>query len=58
MSHHPKPGYGINTQADNLEEFRAQVRVAVACYFDAPTWEMRASRRMVNPSAVLDSFEP
>jgi hypothetical protein len=30
-------GYGINTQADNLEELRAQVRDAVACYFDVLT---------------------
>lgn len=27
-------GYGITTQADGLEELRAMVRDAVACFFD------------------------
>jgi predicted RNase H-like HicB family nuclease len=27
-------GYGIHTQAETLEELRAMVRDAVACYFD------------------------
>lgn len=27
-------GYGIHTQADSLEELRAMVKEAVACYFD------------------------
>ncbi len=29
-------GYGINTQGETLEELRAMVREAVACYFDSP----------------------
>ncbi len=29
-------GFGINTQADLLEELRAMVRDAVNCYFDKP----------------------
>jgi len=27
-------GYGIHTQAETLEELRAMVKDAVACYFD------------------------
>jgi predicted RNase H-like HicB family nuclease len=27
-------GYGIHTQAETLEELRAMVKEAVACYFD------------------------
>jgi predicted RNase H-like HicB family nuclease len=27
-------GYGIHTQGDTLEELRAMVKDAVACYFD------------------------
>jgi hypothetical protein len=27
-------GYGIHTQAENLEELRVNVREAVDCYFD------------------------
>ena len=27
-------GYGIHTEADTIEELRAKVREAVACYFD------------------------
>ena len=27
-------GYGIHTQGDTLEELRAMVKEAVACYFD------------------------
>lgn len=27
-------GYGINTQADTVEELRSMVREAVSCYFD------------------------
>jgi predicted RNase H-like HicB family nuclease len=30
-------GFGIHTQADSLEELRAMVRDAVACYFDDPS---------------------
>ena len=29
-------GFGINTQGETLEELRAMVRDAVACYFDSP----------------------
>lgn len=29
-------GVGIHTQADSLEELRAMVRDAVACYFNDP----------------------
>lgn len=29
-------GYGIHTQGDTIEELRAMVRDAVACYFDDP----------------------
>jgi predicted RNase H-like HicB family nuclease len=29
-------GYGINTQGETLDELRAMVRDAVACYFDDP----------------------
>jgi hypothetical protein len=29
-------GYGINTQADSLENLRAMVRDAVDCFFDGP----------------------
>jgi hypothetical protein len=29
-------GFGINTQADSLEELRTMVRDAVNCYFDDP----------------------
>lgn len=29
-------GFGINTQADSLEELRTMVRDAVNCYFDNP----------------------
>ncbi len=28
-------GYGINTQADSVEELRQMVREAVECYFDS-----------------------
>jgi len=30
-------GYGIHTQGDTLEELRAMVKDAVACYFDEST---------------------
>ena len=30
-------GYGINTQADSLQELRTMVRDAVECYFEDPT---------------------
>ncbi|HZP03840.1 MAG TPA: hypothetical protein VFB43_02985 [Terracidiphilus sp.] len=30
-------GYGIHTQGDSLEELRAMVKEAVACYFDDAT---------------------
>jgi predicted RNase H-like HicB family nuclease len=30
-------GYGIHTQGDTLEELRAMVKDAVACYFDDTT---------------------
>jgi predicted RNase H-like HicB family nuclease len=30
-------GYGIHTQGDTLEELRAMVKDAVACYFDEAT---------------------
>jgi predicted RNase H-like HicB family nuclease len=29
-------GFGINTQADSLEDLRTMVRDAVDCYFDDP----------------------
>ncbi len=29
-------GFGIHTQGETLEELRAMVRDAVACYFDSP----------------------
>ena len=29
-------GYGINTQAETVEELRQMVRDAVECYFDSP----------------------
>jgi predicted RNase H-like HicB family nuclease len=37
-------GYGINTQADTLDELRAMVRDAVACYFDDPAEAPRMIR--------------
>jgi predicted RNase H-like HicB family nuclease len=30
-------GYGINTQAETVEELRAMVRDAVDCFFDDPS---------------------
>ncbi|HUH63351.1 MAG TPA: hypothetical protein VLZ50_10155 [Terracidiphilus sp.] len=30
-------GYGIHTQGETLEELRAMVKEAVACYFDEST---------------------
>jgi hypothetical protein len=30
-------GYGITTQADNLEQLRVMVRDAVGCYFEDPS---------------------
>jgi predicted RNase H-like HicB family nuclease len=37
-------GYGIHTQADTLDELRAMVRDAVACYFDDPALAPRLIR--------------
>ena len=37
-------GYGINTQADSLEELRTMVRDAVKCYFDDPAQAPRIIR--------------
>ncbi len=37
-------GYGINTQAETLEELRVMVRDAVACYFDDPAQAPRMIR--------------
>jgi len=37
-------GVGITTQADTLEELRAMVREAVACYFDNPAEAPRLIR--------------
>jgi hypothetical protein len=30
-------GYGINTQAETVEELRSKVREAVDCFFDDPS---------------------
>jgi predicted RNase H-like HicB family nuclease len=30
-------GYGINTQAETVEELRSRVREAVDCFFDDPS---------------------
>jgi len=37
-------GYGINTQAETLEELREMVRDAVECYFDDPAQAPRILR--------------
>jgi hypothetical protein len=37
-------GYGINTQAETLEELREMVRDAVECYFDDPAEAPRILR--------------
>ena len=37
-------GYGITTQGETLEELRAMVREAVACYFDDPATAPRLIR--------------
>jgi len=37
-------GYGINTQAETLEELREMVRDAVECYFDDPAQAPRTLR--------------
>ena len=37
-------GYGINTQAETLEELREMVRDAVECYFDDPAQALRILR--------------
>jgi hypothetical protein len=37
-------GYGIHTQAENLEELRAMVRDAVRCYFDDPALSPKVIR--------------
>jgi predicted RNase H-like HicB family nuclease len=37
-------GYGIHTQAETLDELRAMVREAVACYFDDPSAAPRLLR--------------
>ncbi len=37
-------GFGINTQADSLEDLRTMVRDAVDCYFDDPAQAPRIIR--------------
>jgi hypothetical protein len=34
-------GFGINTEADNLEELRGMVRDAVQCHFEKPPRSVR-----------------
>jgi predicted RNase H-like HicB family nuclease len=43
-------GYGINTQAETLEELRAMVRDAVDCYFD----DASAAPRIIRLHFVRD----
>ena len=43
-------GHGITTQGDTLEELRAMVREAVACYFDDPA----AAPRLIRLHFVRD----
>jgi hypothetical protein len=37
-------GFGINTQAESLEQLRTMVRDAVDCYFDTPDQAPRIIR--------------
>jgi predicted RNase H-like HicB family nuclease len=37
-------GYGINTQAETVEELRSRVREAVECFFDDPSQAPRIIR--------------
>jgi predicted RNase H-like HicB family nuclease len=51
-------GYGINTQAETVEELRSMVREAVDCYFDDPSQAPKIIRLHFVRDEVLEMLNP